>query len=255
MKNKLEICCYSVESALIAERAGAHRVELCDNYMEGGTTPSYAMIKKAIELLTIPINVIIRPRGGDFLYTDLEYEIIKKDLLYIKELNANGVVVGFLRKDGSIDIDKISEIAELAKPMEVIFHRAFDMCKDPIIAVNQLIEAGVKRILTSGQKNTALEGAELISKLVNVAGDAIIIMPGSGVTANNITELQEKTNAIEYHSSAMSFIKSNMEYFHNSINIGSSKNKDEFTKVIVDAQKVKGLLVKMNFSHLKTKRI
>lgn len=246
MKNKLEICCYSVESAIIAERAGAHRVELCDNYMEGGTTPSYAMIKKAIELLMIPINVIIRPRGGDFLYTDLEYEVIKKDLLYIKELNANGVVVGFLNKDGSIDIDKINEIVELAKPMEVTFHRAFDMCKNPIIALNQLIEAGVKRILTSGQKNTAIDGAELLSTLVKNAGDAMIIMPGSGVNEYNITDLQEKTNAMEYHSSAMSFIVSDMEYFHDSINMGSSKSKDEFTKVIVDDQKVKDLLAKMN---------
>ncbi len=249
MKNKLEICCYSVESALIAERAGAHRIELCDNYLEGGTTPSYAMIKQTVELLTIPINVIIRPRGGDFLYTDLEYEVIKKDLLYVKELNANGVVVGFLNKDGSIDVDKINEIVELAKPLEVTFHRAFDMCKDPIIAVNQLIKVGVKRILTSGQKNTALEGAELISNLVNIAGDAIIIMPGSGVNANNITELQEKTEAMEYHSSAMSFIVSDMEYFHDSINMGSSKSKDEFTKVIVDAQKVKALLAKMNYTN------
>ncbi len=246
MGNKLEICCYSVESALIAERAGAHRVELCDNYLEGGTTPSYAMIKRAIELLTIPINVIIRPRGGDFLYNDLEYEVIKKDLLYVKELNATGVVIGFLNKDGSIDIDKVNEIVELAKPLEVTFHRAFDMCKDPIIALNQLIKARVKRILTSGQKNAAIHGVELIKTLVNIAGDEMIIMPGSGVSENNIVELMEKTKAMDYHSSAMSFVKSDMEYFRDSINMGSSKSKDEFTKVIVDAQKVVALLAKIN---------
>lgn len=245
MGMKVEICCYSVESALIAEKVGAHRIELCDNYLEGGTTPSYAMIKQAIELLTIPINVIIRPRGGDFLYTDLEYEVIKKDLLCVKELNANGVVVGFLNKDGSIDVDKINEIIELAKPMEVTFHRAFDMCKDPTIAVSQLIKAGVKRILTSGQKDKAIEGLDLISTLIKMAGNEIIIMPGSGVNANNIVELMEKTKAKEYHSSAMSFIVSDMEYFSDSINMGNSKSKDEFTKIIVDAQKVKALLAKM----------
>ncbi len=246
MKNKLEICCYSVESALIAEKAGAHRIELCDNYSEGGTTPSYAMIKQAIELLAIPTNVIIRPRGGDFLYSDLEYEVIKNDILVVKELKANGIVVGYLNRDGSIDIDKVNEIVELAKPMEVTFHRAFDMCNNPIIALTQLIKAGVKRILTSGQKHTAIHGVELLKTLVNIAGNEMIIMPGCGVNEGNIIELIEKTKAMEYHSSAMSFRKSDMEYFNDSINMGRSKIKDEFTNVIVDAQKVVALLTKMN---------
>ncbi len=245
MKNKLEICCYSIESAIISEKAGAHRIELCDNYLEGGTTPSYAAIKQAVDLLSIPVNVIIRPRGGDFLYSDIEYKVIKNDVFVTKELNANGVVVGFLNEDGSIDEPKIKEIVELAKPMEVTFHRAFDMCKDPIIALNQLIAAGVKRILTSGQKDKAIDGIGLLTKLVKKAGNAIIIMPGSGVNETNITELIEKTKATEYHSSAKSFVKSGMKYFHSNINMVSSKSTDEFSKIIVDAQKVKALLEKM----------
>lgn len=246
MKNKLEICCYSVESALIAERAGAHRVELCDNYMEGGTTPSYATIKHAVQLLDIPVNVIIRPRGGDFLYSDIEYEIIKNDVLIARELNANGVVVGFLNEDGSIDEQKIKEIIELAKPMEVTFHRAFDMCKDPVIALQQLMEAGVKRILTSGQEDKAIFGAELLAKLVTQAGDEIIVMPGSGVNETNISELMEKTGAVEYHSSAKSFEKSKMKYFQPSVSMGDIKSLDEFRKITVDAHKVKALLEKIS---------
>ena len=245
MINKLEICCYSVESALIAEKAGAHRVELCDNYLEGGTTPSYASIKQTVQLLNIPVNVIIRPRGGDFLYSDIEYEVIKNDVLVVKKLNANGVVVGFLNEDGSIDTQKIKEIVELASPMEVTFHRAFDMCKDPIIALKQLKDAGVKRILTSGQKDKAINGIELLAKLMTEAGENIIIMPGSGVSESNITELIEKTKAVEYHSSAKTFEKSGMKYFHSNVNMGDSKNTDEFSKIIVDAQKVKALLEKM----------
>ncbi len=243
---KLEICCYSIESALIAEKAGAHRVELCDNYLEGGTTPSHATIKQAIQLLDIPVNVIIRPRGGAFLYSDIEYKIIKNDVIVAKELNANGVVVGFLNEDGSIDEQKTNEIVELAKPMEVTFHRAFDMCKEPTVALKQLIKAGVKRILTSGQKNKAIDGIELLAKLVTQAGDDIIIMPGSGVNATNISELIEKTQASEYHSSAKSFEKSKMKYFHNNVNMGGSKNLDEFSKITVDAQKVKAILENMS---------
>ncbi len=246
MKKKLEICCYSVESALIAESAGADRIELCDNYLEGGTTPSYAAIKQAVDLLSIPVNVIIRPRGGDFLYSDIEYEIIKNDVIVAKELNANGVVLGFLNEDGGIDEPKIKEIVRLAKPMEVTFHRAFDMCKDPAIALQQLIDAGVKRILTSGHKDEAINGVELLAKLVKQADENIIIMPGGGVIETNITELIEKTKAIEYHSSAKLFKRSNMRYFHTSVNMGDSKNLDEFSTIIVDAQKVKALLKKIS---------
>ena len=242
MKRKLEICCYSVESAINAERSGADRIELCDNYLEGGTTPSYATIHYSVEKLNIPVNVIIRPRGGDFLYSDIEYEIIKQDVLAAKKLNANGIVIGFLTSSGEIDIEKTKEIVELAKPLEITFHRAFDMCKDPLKAIDQLKKIGITRILTSGAKNTVIEGINLLAKLVKKAGNEIIIMPGSGVNETNLSELIQKTKAIEYHSSAKTFDNSKMNYFNQDISMGGIDTVNEFSKITVDSEKIKKMI-------------
>ena len=247
MSKKLEICCYSAESAIIAEKSGASRIELCDNYSEGGTTPSYATIKYCVDNLKIPVNVIVRPRGGDFLYSDIEYEIIKNDIVKIKELNANGVVIGFLNSNGSINIERTKEIIEIAKPMEIVFHRAFDMCNNPILALEQLKEIGITRILTSGSKNTAFEGIDLLSVLVKKASNKISIMPGSGVNETNLHELITKTGANEFHSSAKTFESSKMKYFNNDINMGATNSIDEFKKVAVDAIKIK-LMVKILYN-------
>lgn len=226
MQNKLEVCCYSVESAIIADKAGASRIELCENHSEGGTTPSYASIKLAVEKLSIPVNVIIRPRGGDFLYSDIEYELIKEDVATAKYLNANGIVIGFLDKHGNIDIKRTKEIVSIAKPMEVVFHRAFDRCKNPFEALEQLIELGVNRVLTSGQKPTAIEGVDLLSELVKKAKSRIIIMPGSGVNDKNILEILLKTKAVEFHSSAKTFIDSKMEHQGEFVSMGSEKKNE-----------------------------
>ena len=242
MKRKLEICCYSVESAINAERSGADRIELCDNYLEGGTTPSYATIKYSVEKLNIPVNVIVRPRGGDFLYSDIEYEIIKQDVLAAKKLNANGIVIGFLTSSGEIDIEKTKEIVELAKPLEITFHRAFDMCKDPLKAIDQLKKIGITRILTSGAKNTVIEGINLLAKLVKKAGNEIIIMPGSGVNEANLSKLIQKTKAIEYHSSAKTFDNSKMNYFNQDISMGGIDTVNEFSKITVDPKKIKKMI-------------
>ncbi len=242
MKRKLEICCYSVESAINAERSGADRIELCDNYLEGGTTPSYATIQYSVEKLNIPVNIIIRPRGGDFLYSNVEYEIIKQDVLAAKKLNASGIVIGFLTSSGEIDIEKTKEIVELAKPLEITFHRAFDMCKDPLKAIGQLKKIGITRILTSGAKNTAIEGINLLAKLVKKAGNEIIVMPGSGINKNNLSELIQKTKAIEYHSSAKTFKNSKMNYFNKNISMGSVDSINEFRKITVDPEKVKKMI-------------
>ncbi len=242
MKRKLEICCYSVESAINAEKFGADRIELCDNYSEGGTTPSYATIQYSVKKLKIPVNVIIRPRGGDFLYSDVEYKIIKQDVLATKELNANGIVIGFLTSFGEIDIEKTKEIIELAKPLEVTFHRAFDMCKDPLKALVQLKNIGITRILTSGAKNTAIEGIDLLTKLVKKAENKIIIMPGSGVNERNMNELIQKTKAIEYHSSAKTFDNSKMNYFNQDISMGGIDTVNEFSKIAIDQGIVKKMV-------------
>ena len=246
MKRKLEICCYSVESAIDAEKSGADRIELCDNYSEGGTTPSYAAIQYSVKKLKIPVNVIIRPRGGDFLYSDIEYEIIKQDVLAIKKLKANGIVIGFLTSAGEIDIEKTKEIVDLAKPMEVTFHRAFDMCKDLLKALEQLKKIGITRILTSGAKNTVLEGIDLLTKLVEKAGSEIIIMPGSGVNENNLSELIKKINALEYHSSAKTFENSKMNYFNKNISMGGVDSVNEFSRIAVDPEKVKKMIEILN---------
>jgi copper homeostasis protein len=238
MKKCLEICCYTVESAIIAEKAGADRIELCENYTEGGTTPSYGSIKTAIDKLNIPVNIIIRPRGGDFLYSDTEFEIIKQDVKTVKQLGANGVVIGFLNSDGSLDIEKTKEIIELAKPMEVTFHRAFDRCKEPFMALEQLINIGVDCILTSGQEQTAYEGANLISNLIEKANSRIIIMPGSGVNDRNISKLIAKTKAFQFHSSAKTFIQTKMNYSNKTIPMGSNL-VDENRIVSVDFDMVK----------------
>lgn len=239
---KLEICCYTAESAILAEKSGAHRIELCDNYAEGGTTPSFATINTVLERLSIPVNVIIRPRGGDFLYSELEYEIIKEDVKQIKSLGANGVVIGFLSANGEIDLNRAKEIIDLAGGMEVTFHRAFDMCSNPFNALDQLIEIGVTRVLTSGGRNTASQGVELIAKLVQKSNNRIIIMPGSGVNDKNIEALINQTNAIEFHSSAKTFIQGKMNYQNETVSMSGSSNPEEFKHISVDQEQIKAML-------------
>lgn len=238
----LEICCYSVESAICAAQSGADRIELCDNYREGGTTPSYGAIQLALERLTIPVNVMVRPRGGDFLYTEAEYEIIKKDVAAIRELGTNGVVVGFLKPDGEIDQDRTREIVRLARPMEVTFHRAFDMCRDPLTALDRLKKTDVVRILTSGARSTVMEGIELLAELVEKAGDEITIMPGCGVNDKTLGELMERTGAGEYHSAAQKFEESRMEYRNPHVSMGGAKGVDEYRIVSVDRKQVKAMV-------------
>jgi len=197
-----------------AVEGGADRIELCANLAEGGTTPSYAHIKKCRETFDIALFPIIRPRGGDFLYTKDEFEIMKNDIKLCKELDCEGIVIGLLNMDGTIDMTRTSELVELAYPLEVTFHRAFDRCKDPFVALEELIEIGCQRILTSGQKPTVSEGIDLIAGLNKKADDRIIILPGSGVRKDNIKILAEKTGCIEFHSSLRGKTKSPMQFIH-----------------------------------------
>jgi len=197
-----------------AVEGGADRIELCANLAEGGTTPSYAHIKKCREAFGIPLFPIIRPRGGDFLYTKDEFEIMKNDIKLCKELGCEGIVIGLLNMDGTIDMTRTAELIELAYPLEVTFHRAFDRCKDPFAALEELIEIGCQRILTSGQKPTVSEGVDMIVELNKKADDRIIIMPGSGVRKENTKMLAEKTGCIEFHSSLRGKTKSPMQFIH-----------------------------------------
>ena len=198
---KIEVCAYSVQSALNAQTGGADRVELCTNMYEGGTTPGYAEIKLARKLLNIDLNVMIRPRGGDFCYSDIEFELMKIDIEQVKEAGADGIVIGLLTENAEIDSERTSELISLAQPMSVTLHRAFDKAIDPLKSMESLIEIGVDRILTSGQNHSAYEGKELIKQMVEKAEGRIIIMPGGGINKNNVNEILDYTGVSEIHLS------------------------------------------------------
>ena len=220
-----------------AVEGGADRIELCANLAEGGTTPSYAHIKKCREAFDIPLFPIIRPRGGDFLYNKDEFEVMKNDIKLCKELGCEGIVIGLLNMDGTIDITRTSELIGLAYPLEVTFHRAFDRCKDPFTALEELIEIGCQRILTSGQKPTVSEGVDLIAELNNKADDRIIIMPGSGVRKENIKMLADKTGCVEFHSSLRGKTRSPMQFVHPAF----ANSEESYVNNFIDPNSVKDL--------------
>ncbi|OLY93812.1 copper homeostasis protein [Cnuella takakiae] len=228
----LEIAVNDYPGAAAAAAGGADRIELCNALSEGGLTPSFGLIRKCLQDFTIPIFPIIRPRSGDFLYTNAEFEIMVSDLILCKELGCKGVVVGFLNADGSVDQEKTERFCVLAAPMEVTFHRAFDRCVNPFAALEVIITAGCKRILTSGQQLAAPDGARLIADLVKAAAGRISIMPGSGVRPENISALATQTGATEFHSSMRSVAPSAMQYKHPSF---AAVPDDYVVSVIKDA--------------------
>ena len=209
---QLEICANSLQSAINAEEGGADRIELCENLSEGGTTPSYGLLLKTRQQVSIPIHVLIRPRAGDFLYSDLEFEVMKEDIKLCKELGFEGVVIGILKADGSVDVERTRILTNLASPMTVTFHRAFDCCRYPEEALEEVIACGCDLILTSGLKPTAEEGSDLLDKLIVQARDRIRIMPGSGIHSGNIGRLKEHIRATEWHASAKVPAESVMHY-------------------------------------------
>ena len=194
-----EACVESLIDALEAEKRGADRIELCDNLSQGGTTPSYGTIKVALSTLKIPVFPIIRPRGGDFYYTPAEIEVIKEDIKVCKSLGAKGVILGLLTKDKKIDFEVLSQLVELAKPMEVTFHKAIDELEDPTLVIDDLINLGVKRILSSGTKPTALEGKDMLNKMIEKAGDRLTIVVAGKVTKEILPEVSSLIPAKEYH--------------------------------------------------------
>ncbi|MDP4150364.1 MAG: copper homeostasis protein CutC [Bacteroidota bacterium] len=232
---KLEICCFNLASALIAQESGAHRVELCAGPAEGGTTPALGAIRLTRELLHIELYPIIRPRGGDFLFSEEEFRIMQQDVVLCREAGCDGVVIGALRADGTVDKDRVARLVELAYPLGVTFHRAFDWTAEPYRALEELIGIGCERILTSGQRPLAAEGAELLHELVNLADGRIIIMPGSGLRAANIAALAERTGASEFHSSARTLRASAMTY-------ANSAMAEDQSIVIADKEEIQGML-------------
>lgn len=242
----LEVCANSVDSAIMAQLGGAHRVELCDNILEGGTTPSYGSIQLARKNLSIDLNIIIRPRGGDFLYSESEFEMMREDILIAKKTGVNGVVFGLLLPDGSVDVPRTKQLVSLAKPLNVTFHRAFDVCKNSFKALEDIIECGCDRLLTSGCKNKAIAGVELIKALIETANGRIIIMPGSGIDESNIEEIYNKTGATEFHASLRKQVQSKMEFRKEGISMGGSNNQNEFENLVTDPERVKKTIEILN---------
>lgn len=208
---QLEICANSVLSAVTAQEGGADRVELCQNLDVGGTTPSLGQVWLARAGLSIGLHVLIRPRGGDFLYSDLEFLEMKSDIMFCKEAKCDGVVIGVLLADGQVDAVRMAELIELARPMQVTFHRAFDRCRDPFEALEAIIGLGCDRLLTSGMRNSAEEGSETIAKLVKQANGRIEVMPGSGINEKNIAQIAAATGTRSFHTSAKVELKSEMD--------------------------------------------
>ena len=239
-KSKIEICANSVESAAKAQEGGAYRVELCAGIPEGGTTPSFGEIRMARQLLQqTKLHVIIRPRGGDFLYTQLEQEIMLHDIKVARQLGADGVVFGCLTAEGNVDVPAMKKLMNAVGDMSVTFHRAFDMCRNPMEALEDIIELGCHRILTSGQEATAPAGIPLLKELIEKADGRIIIMPGCGVKPSNILELAEETGAAEFHFSGRSSLESDMIYRNPKVSMGGTVKIEEYQRDVTDVEIVK----------------
>jgi copper homeostasis protein len=238
-----EVCANSVPSALAAQNGGAARVELCENLNEGGTTPSSGQLSIARKLLHIKLYVLIRPRSGDFLYSDTEFETMVADVRHCIELGCDGIVTGILKADGTIDKERCAQLVGLAKQsgLGTTFHRAFDMCANLHQAMEDIIEIGFERILTSGGKSSAIEGASVIAHLVDGAAGRITIMPGGGINEHNVANLVHFTKVNEIHASARVKFPSKMQYKNDHIIMGTDFG-DEYHIDVTDAERVKHIL-------------
>ncbi len=233
---KLEICCYGIDCALTAERAGADRIELCAAPNEGGLTPSAGVLKKVKQLVSIPVHPIIRPRGGDFCYSDREFDTMLEDIRFIRELGYPGLVIGMLDAEGHIDLLRMKQVMEAAQGMAVTFHRAFDMCHNPQQALEQLTGLGVARILTSGQQQNAELGLSLLRELKQHSHTPII-MAGAGVRLGNLQKFVE-AGIEEVHSSAGQSVPSVMRYRKAGVSMSADAEADEFNRYCVDGDVV-----------------
>lgn len=237
-----EVCANSVRSCLAAQEAKAHRVELCAALPEGGTTPSYGEIALAREVLQIKLHVLIRPRGGDFLYSVNELKSMLCDIEMCKNVGVDGVVFGCLTENGDVNIRQMKELMAASEGMSITFHRAFDMCRNPEEALEQLIELGADRILTSGQQSTAFAGIPLLSKLNKQAAGRIIILAGSGVNVSNIARIASETGITEFHFSARTTYGSEMKYRNSSVSMGGTVTIDEYRLPFTNPESVKEII-------------
>ena len=242
MDYQLEVCLDSAESAIIADKAGADRVELCENLFGGGTTPSAGTIKTAREAVSLGLHVIIRPRPGDFCYTDTEFRVMLEDIRYCRNSGVDGVVIGILNPDGTVDKERNAALVKEAGDMSVTFHRAFDVTADPYQALEDIIELGCDRILTSGQEASVIEGADLIREIIAKAAGRIIIMPGGDITERKLQRVIEKTGASEYHIYLDIETGSVMKHCPDHVYMGGLLRKPEFMNSYTSAGRVKSAL-------------
>jgi len=238
----IEIAVFSLESAISAFNSGAHRIELCSAPAEGGLTPSAATMRLARKYVKIPIHVMIRPREGDFCYSEKEFETMLLDVAAAKIVGMEGVVAGILMPDGTVDEERTAILVDAASPMNVTFHRAFDMAKDQDEALEAIVYAGCARILTSGGKQTAPEGIEKLAELVKKAGNRISIMPGSGVNLNNIKNIAESTGAKEMHLSARSYVPGKMNFKQPLVTMGGIVSIPDYELQLPDEKAIKDIL-------------
>jgi copper homeostasis protein len=236
---KVEVVVYNIASALKAQEGGADRIELCDNPGDGGTTPSYGTIELVRQNVSLDVFVMIRPRGGDFFYSSYEFHAMKRDISQCQKLSVDGIVFGILNEDGTIDKKRCKELIAKAKPLKVTCHRAFDMTRDPFEALEDCIEVGFDRILTSGQQAQAAMGADLIGELVKKANRRIAIMPGSGVNEDTVSSIVSKSGAQEVHCSATLFVDSGMNFRNPDIAGMGSDEGSEFKLRTVDPSRVR----------------
>ena len=241
----LEVCVDSIESALAAERGGAHRIELCSSLMEGGVTPSAGLISNIRRKLSIDVHVMIRPRGGDFSYSAEEFETMEQDVLTAKRLGANAVVFGILTNDGDVDVSRTRHLVQTARPLKTTFHRAFDMSRDLSKSLADVIEAGADRVLTSGGEQSVEDGIPRIAKLVQAAGQRVAVMVGSGITESNVHRIIRETGVREIHASLRASVPSPMRYRNDKISMGSVKGR-EYDRVLVSEDSVRRLLESAN---------
>lgn len=238
---QVEICVDSVESAIAAERGGAQRVELCSDLLEGGVTPSAGLVSIVRQQIDIGVFVMIRPRGGDFCYTDLEFGIMQQDIRQARDLGADGIILGVLDRQARVDVARTRKLVELAGPLPVTFHRAIDMTPDPRAALEDVVATGAARVLTSGGAPKVTKGLAVVARMVETAGDRLAVMAGGGITPETIAGVAEATGATEFHASLRTARPSPVEFHRQDVQMGEIRDR-EYLRFVVDEKNVRALV-------------
>jgi copper homeostasis protein len=237
-----EICVEGIDGVVAAQEGGGDRVELCASLLEGGITPSFGTIRAALKLCWLPIHVILRPRGGDFLYSDAEFATMLDDAAELKKLNAAGMVIGCLTADGRIDEERMKALIETAQPLRITCHRAFDMTRDPEEALEALIRCGVHRVLTSGQQSRAVDAIPLLKRLNQQAGDRIVIMACGELAPDTIGQVVRETGGSEFHFAALKTVPSEMGYRNREVGMGGTELDREYSNTVTDPDLIRATI-------------